>query len=333
MAKNFYAMANTIHVDHPTLEWISGKWFEGGVEIKDIKKWIISRYARMVNNPNDTRVVCESYIEMYGDTEGYWYEMPIVEEARRYKKKHPMAFPLNEKQLKIIRVLLEGKEEAFFIVTGVGGSGKSTFGNIVKQIFENDVAYLDLGDLSNSFTAIQMSNKRLVYSEELNAEKLNNGKIKTYTSHQVCTFNGKNQQPFSARCQSSFLFNCNVPPIIDVEDTGMLRRIVYYSMNKRVENVDVSLAKKLWDHEELVNIVRWALDTDIEGWKKDFEEETHFNLLKGNSVYKLRGFDNYIEYRDACYIKGYKPFCESSWNEIKELIKEWWPYVCEKCGD
>ena len=302
------------------LEFISGKWFKNKKEIKDIRKYLVSLgWFKSVSKLDET---IDMYILMYGTT-GLWYDLQIVNDAKSIDKLKPLCYPLNNKQLKIINYLLRHDEEIFFILTGVGGSGKSTFGNIICQIFENDTAALSLSDLSDPFMLATGISHRLIYSTEINSDEINNGKLKQLFSNEEITINPKFEKPFKTRCQSAFFFNCNIVPKLDLCDTGMLRRILYYSMDEKIKNPNPKLNKITWEYEDLVNIVAHALQINMDDWKKDFEKETRFNLVKNNSVYLLRRKEEYKEYANSCRDKGYRPFSENKFLEIRSLLKEW----------
>lgn len=310
-----------IHDDlHGKLEFISGKWFYNKKEIKNIEKYLLqSNYCDTMNELND---VIDMYKIMYGTT-GLWYDLPIIEEARNIQELKPLCYPLNEKQLIIINYLLRHDEEVFFILTGVGGSGKSTFGNIICKIFDNDTASLNLSDLGEDFKLATGIDKRLIYSTEINSDDINNGVLKQLFSNEEITVNPKHKQPYKARCQSAFFFNCNKNPRLDLSDTGMLRRILYYSMNEKIENPNPKLAKMEWTHEDLVNIVAHALKVDMTNWKDKFEKETRFNLIKDNSVYRFKNEADYTMYCSDCKNDGLKAFSKPNWESIRELLTEW----------
>lgn len=310
------------------LEFISGKWFYNKKEIKNIEKYLLqANYCNTMNELND---VIDMYKIMFGTT-GIWYDLPIIEEARNLKELKPLCYPLNDKQLTIINYLLRHDEEVFFILTGVGGSGKSTFGNIICKIFDNDTASLNLSDLGEDFKLATGIDKRLIYSTEINSDDINNGVLKQLFSNEEITVNPKHKQPYKARCQSAFFFNCNKNPRLDLSDTGMLRRILYYSMNEKIQNPDPKLAKMEWSHADLVNIVAHALQIDMTNWKDKFEEETRFNLIKDNSVYRFKDSDKYGDYCQKCKDDGLKPFSKPNWESIRDLLKEW-NYIGNKGG-
>lgn len=302
------------------LRFISGKWFYADEEIKNIRKYmLVSGYADTMHELDD---IIDMYQVMFGEI-GKWADLPIIKEAQALTKLEPMCYPLNDKQLKIINYLLRHDEEIFFILTGVGGSGKSTFGNIICKIFDNDTAALNLSDLGDDFKLATGINKRLIYSTEINSDDINNGKLKQLFSNEEITVNPKYQQPYKTRCQSAFFFNCNKNPRLDLSDTGMLRRILYYSMDTKIQNPDPTLNKKEWTHKDLVNIVAHALAIDMTDWKEDFKEETRYNLIKDNSVYRFKDITNYSEYVDKCKDEGLKAFSKPNWDNIRELLYEW----------
>lgn len=315
------------------LRFISGKWFIDGREIKRLKlpvflgenevKYNYAPFFRINGtSPAGIKALLDMYIMMYGEP-GEWLPMPIVSEAKALTDLKPMCFNLNTKQLKIVNYLLKHNEEKCIILTGVGGSGKSTFGNIVKQIFENDVGSATLSALSNPFMLEEAIKNRLVYSDELNSEELDNGVLKTLFSNQTIQVQAKGQTPYETRCQSAFLFCCNRPPYINLTDTGMLRRILYYSMDTVIKNPDPNFQKRVYSHDDLVNIVAHALNTDMNNWDDEFKNESRYNLMKNNSVFIFYGCRDYVSYRERCISAGMKPFSLPNWEEVRALIIKW----------
>lgn len=305
-----------------TLRFISGKWFLDGKEYKDVDRYLIQTDLN-INSVDKLKRVKDMFITLYGE-KGDWLPLPIIKEAQMQKDLLPLCFPLNKQQLTIINRLLIGQnEEVCFICTGIGGSGKSTFLNIVKQIFENDVAACTLSDLSG-FNISEAISHRLIASDELASDELNNGMLKSMISRQCIQVNPKNQTPYQAKCQSALFFCCNEAPKIDLDDTGMLRRIIYYKMNTKIKNPDRTLNHREWTHEDLVNIVAHALAVDVTDWKKQFEEDTHFFLLKNNSVWRFKDKIVYNDYVKECKNTNLKPFSEPKWQSIRALISEWY---------
>lgn len=321
------------------VRFISGKWFDkDDNEIKLINRYIAKVTGKF--NPKDITNIMDSFIMIYGDMSGSWCKLPIVRKALELgelKKDTKLPFDLDEKQLIIInRLLFHPEDEIMFICTGVGGSGKSTFLNIVKQLFDNDVSAATLTDLGNSFIVAQAIEHRLIASDELAKGELNNANLKTLISKQQVTANHKGRIPYDVRSQSALFFCCNNPPKIDITDTGILRRIVYYSRNTKIENPDKSLNKREYKQDELLTIARVALSynsLENDSWFDYFKEETHKNLISNNSVYIYFNSDDYNEsyssYKIYCLDKNLKPYSEPTYESILELIKEWNTDICK----
>lgn len=323
-------LCDIYHDDPYYLERRCGKWYVKKKEIKDVKRWLSTNNMMFPNARSITEFI-DMFNIKYHDIEADWYPLPIIAEANKQIQEKgllPLAFPLTKKQLMIINELISHRSERAFILTGIGGSGKSTFANIIIQVFDNDRSSCSLSDLNNRFKLETALTHRLIYSDELNSEDLNNGVIKMLVSNQVVTVEQKNQTPYDTRCQSAFIWSCNQRPRIDLSDTGMLRRFVYYPMNKKIKNPNPLYKDKKYTREDLVNIVAHALCLDMTDWFQNFEFETHYYLLKDNPVFmyrKLTNGDNstYCQYRANCIDNGYKPVALMKWQSIIDLIKEW----------
>ena len=139
--------------------------------------------------------------------------------------------------------------------------------------------------------------------------------------------NPKYRTPYDVKSQSSLVYCCNKAPKLDVTDTGILRRIVYFEMNKKIKNPDPSMKDKEYTKEDLMDIVRaaYALESkwENEDWFDYFRTDTHKYLMKDNSVYLCSDCITYDEYVQLAREKGLKPYAEPSWIEISDLFKEW----------
>lgn len=323
------------------LRFISGKWFgKDNREIRDPKKYILSFMQTLrktrdhwkyvdISDARQLDLWLDTYISLYGER-GEWPEPTIIKEAREGEAILPLAFPLDGKQLKIIHLIcFRSKEQPFiFIVTGVGGSGKSTFLNIIEQIFEGDAGHASLDDLDNPFQVEEAVKHRVILSSELRGKELDNRVIKQISDRETIQVNPKGRQPYEVDTQSAMIFATNMNPRIDVQDTGILRRIVFYCRNDRIPNPDTRLKRKRYTHDELVNIVRAARCVDMSDcpvgeYPAAFEKETHEIIERQNSVYIYRDAKTYSEYRKMCQLGGMSPYSEIKWVDIKDTFRSW----------
>lgn len=332
------------------IEFISGKFFYNKKEIKNIDKYIGRVYYNECNkliNERDLKYFKNGIINNpNSDDREFWYRPTIIDEAmEQYEEGYvpkELPFPLEDKQLLIIYILLFHPElEVCFITTGIGGSGKSTFLNIIKQLFDNDVSSTPVADLTNPFILAEALKHRLIASDEIGSGELSLPVLKTIISKQTLQVNEKFGATYTTRAQSALFWSCNQAPKLDISDTGILRRIIYYSRNQVIENPDPKLKDKKFTHQELIDFIIYSYylvnehydENNIYAWKEIFKKETNTYLIGTNSVglfYKfvrteeLKGFGNiipaYTSYKEFCSQNGYKAFSRHKYDEILEWI-------------
>lgn len=301
---------------------ISGKIFYKGTakEVKNIKREITDAFSF---RPTDVEELVKGF---YYYNEDDWWPTPELIEKGKTIKPIKLPFDLDRKQLIILnRILFHPNEEILFIATGIGGSGKSTFLNIIKQIF-GDVYAANLSDLSNEFNVAEAVKHRLICSDELAKGELNCTNLKMLISKQIINVNPKHQTPYTVRAQSILFFCCNKAPRIDITDSGILRRIIYYERNTKIKNPNPNLKDKVYTEEELLQFIAfaWSLESKLgSDWADEFKFETHKYLMKDNSVYICRSAKTYLDYDMEARKKGLKPFSEPVWEDIKQQFETW----------
>ena len=316
------------------LELISGKWFLNGEEYS-LYGWggIMFRLCEIMPNYFGDASKGDRFIKWFINNcnreGGKWPELPIIQEARDWAangKITELCYPLTEKELEIINYLLVGdpKDTYAIFFYGVGGSGKSTVCNLIASIFgPTDTSVCSFNEISNPFTRETIAGKRLWYDSDINAvwSERSSNTLKKIITHDTDQFQKKGKNPYMAQYRAKPLFCCNVPPRFDLTDSGLLRRILYYSKNEKIQNPDGSLANKEWSHEELVNVVAVALNHPFNA--SDFTKETHDIIISTNSVGKW-GLDvDYDIYLERCRDNYAQPFGKDKFNTLKALFKQW----------
>lgn len=268
-------------------------------------------------------------------TSDFWPELPLFVQARKLgalPKDTKLPFPLDEKQLIIInRLCFHPEDEVMFITTGVGGSGKSTFLNIIKQLFNNDVSAASVSDLSNPFMVAEAVKRRLIASDELAKGELDSKVLKQLASKQLIEVNPKHLASYTVQSQSALFWCCNKVPKVDCQDSGMLRRVVFYSRNTPIVNPDPSQNKRKYSEDELLTILRCALAYEDDNWKDAFIDETRALLINSNSVGKYLieclntpgisdSYDGYLIY---CRDNHCKEYGRENYDQLVDLFKEW----------
>lgn len=324
------------------LQLISGKYFmsdEFNATHEVNEKEIYLKMTQIASSIFAKRVIIHEadikelikILQLSSDENASWPPLDIITEAKKKKniyctKKLPI--DLEYKQLVIInRLLFHPDDEIMFITTGVGGSGKSTFLNLIRQLFNNDSIDIPLHELKG-FNLSEACKHRLISSDELGKGEMKNDTIKTIISKQKMYVDVKGTKGFTTKWQSSLFYCCNTAPIIDITDSGILRRIVYYERNTKIKNPDKTANNRIFTHEELLTIAVAALFAETDDWHYLFADETHKYLVQNNSLYIAyqhigANIKSYNEYVDFCKWSKKSAYSINTYYSMIELFKEW----------
>lgn len=338
---------------YPTIKYIAGKWFVKDEEVKLdalIRDEMIanprSQLVHYYNQHNGSWKAIEDDLRLFFESHELWPSPKAVRKARdeldegfvvdqRFVNTIMKTSRLDEKQLRILNILLWHPEEPVaFITTGVGGSGKSTYLNLVKQLFDNDVSSTSLLDLTNPYILAEAVTCKLICNDDIGSDEVNSAIFKLLASKQCLTLNhkfGSVERNFHS--QSALFWCCNKAPRLDILDSGLVRRIVFYERNTVIQNPDKSLLNKQYDVDELSDIALAAsyYDKDFDHWKDWFIDETHKYLVRDNSVYMYHTSKSatiplcceYADYKQWCNDNGYKAYSHVRYDDVKELLQQW----------
>lgn len=318
------------------VEFICGKWFLNGKEYSYRGKTGICEQLSAYTDwfwEDKNKKEFFSYMTLdQADMYEPWPEMEIVKQAKEKIKEgyepKTLAYPLNEKELKILHYLLDGdpKDTYGIFFHGVGGSGKSSVCNVYKEIFGmNDVSYCQFDQLSNKFARATVAGKRLVYDDDVSPNWNSSwaGTFKKMVTGAFDQFEEKFQSAYNAQYRCKMLFCCNVIPKFDVDDSGLLRRIIYYSKDQKISNPNGTLANRKYTADELLDFTVAALRTDITNFYQTFEKETKEIIMYSNNVAKYGMVGSYDTYKVQCQSAGVYPYAQEKWEKLKELFEEW----------
>lgn len=338
-ADEFYDYAR----DHGfEVKLICGKWILNGREyaLSGGKGSLFGR-LRLVSNwiceERNQKAFVNYMTTMEADTYGEWPELEILKDARERLKigLEPLAYPLNEKELKIIHYLIDGKPNQTYAIffLGLGNSGKTTICNIIRQLFgRENVCNCHFNEIGSSFKRNELMGKRLWCDDDIsrNWTESQTGTFKKIVTHAVDQFEAKFQAPVESEYRCKCLFCGNVVPNFDYADTGTMRRIIYYrkdSFTQPILNCDEDLSTKTWSREDLVNFAAHALNTPIDDLYETFKEETRQLIMENNTVGKFiltkqpATYDNFQNY---CDNNGYRAvYNKDNFDKIVSLFTTW----------
>lgn len=371
------------HIDYnKRMHWCAGKWFQkDGYEFEDndiFGHWMDFReflqensrynveYFNLYNTYYkfiDSKSKFEKFIEMvqnYDKRNHSFDEWPApnlvrkaLKEEEEGKELQPLSslpITITEEQLILMNVkLFRPKDERqILIINGVGGSGKSTFLNLVQQIYgDNDVSSLSLSDLSYTHSTTELCNCRLVCSTDIDADKnVTSANLKKLASKEKITVNPKGKDMYKGKCQATFIYSTNNEVLFDISDSGAERRVCYYFMNKAIKrsNFNLDLKDYRYTKEQLITFIRHIYRTKVDNdWFNVFKKDTAKFILENNKVYKfLQNNQNDLKLLETDYdnsltmvFEDFEKFCQSKRYTIYgfDNFQKWIDIIIEKNDD
>ena len=139
-------------------------------------------------------------------------------------------------------------QQVFLLLTGTGGSGKSTIINLFQHIVgRSNISNVPLEKIGDRFNGSQLVGKLLNSCSDLSVEALNESSIiKKCMGEDAIFCEKKGKDGFSFYNYARMLFSTNELPIVKGERTnGLYRRLLIIKMNNTPTKKDASLFDKL----------------------------------------------------------------------------------------
>lgn len=218
--------------------------------------------------------------------------------------------------------------QKFMVLYGASGAGKSTFLNIVQDLFEGYWTVVDADALvstANAFSTAAFKEDPLVaihHDADLSRVSKNT-LLNSIVSHEDILINEKNKPAYKARVNSMLFLGTNKPVRITDAKSGLLRRMIYVKPSGRLietqrYHVLVSQVKF-----ELGAIAYHCLKKYREMGKEYYagyratqmalETDTFYNFMEHN--YDIFNHQEFVTLKQAWEM--YKTFCEESALEYK----------------
>jgi len=140
----------------------------------------------------------------------------------------------------------ETKHEKALFLVGPGGDGKSTFINLLEAILgEVNVSAVTLGALDDQFQRVQIKDKLLNVSTEVEGGLLQSNMFKALVSGDIISASYKNKDGFRFRPVAKHIFAANKFPTIQDTTRGLLRKVIMVEVERKFAKIDLDLKKKL----------------------------------------------------------------------------------------
>lgn len=228
-----------------------------------------------------------------------------------YLKSLDYLYPNNNFRNVICNILLPDSLPLFHIFydEGEGGTGKSTFLDIISRIIGyKNVANVTINNFDNRFMFANMFGKYAnIADDNGKCDEVQNTEIlKSIVTKGRVTIDRKNISPIEVTIYSKQIFATNYMPFFDFTDGGIMRRMNIVNMNKIIPK---ELKMCEIDNEELSSIIVEALSAG------DIKKDCNDNGLAITGHYMYRFFKDdsikyktYDEYCTFCSKYGFKRY-------------------------
>ena len=155
------------------------------------------------------------------------------------------------------------KEQRLFYLVGRGGTGKSTFVEILRRLLGEYAAMTEAATFAEhrnephpaALAAIEGA--RLVIAPEFEGRKLDASKVKAFTGDGVLSVRGMRENFRQSPIKAKLLMVGNSEPQLRTVDDAIRRRFVLIPFNFQPSKIDLDLVEKLW--AEAPGIMAWAV--------------------------------------------------------------------------
>jgi putative DNA primase/helicase len=133
--------------------------------------------------------------------------------------------------------------QKFFIFSGRGGSGKSTFQNIIRKIIgKQNCSSVSLENFNDSYRLATLLDKLVNRDDDAVDGKIlvDVGKFKSVVSGDVVQVRSPYKEPIELESFATCMFNCNDLPRMYDKSTGLLRRMILITLDHEVPKEDIN---------------------------------------------------------------------------------------------
>lgn len=161
--------------------------------------------------------------------------------------------------------------QKFFIFQGEGGTGKSTFQELIHMMVGGDAncSHVALSNFDKDYYVAELVSKLVNLDDDVVDGKMleNTGRFKSAVSGNEINARQIYREPISFIPYATLIFNCNKLPRIMDKTSGLYRRMVLVELNNKVKNPDLLFMTKVTDTD-----MQYFLFKAVEGIRKAIME-------------------------------------------------------------
>lgn len=159
----------------------------------------------------------------------------------------------------------------FFILTGDGANGKSTFLDMIKKLLGTEnISSLSLQETQEKFKAAQLVGKLANIGDDISGKMLETNEVfKKLVTGESVNVERKGMDPFDMiGSYTKFLFACNKLPRVGDTTNGWSRRMEIVPFNANFSNTDKDYDPYISDKLLTDNSIKYLLKLAIQGLKR-----------------------------------------------------------------
>lgn len=217
----------------------------------------------------------------------------------------------------------EVRDHAFLFLYGQGRNGKSTFLNVLLEVFgeygrqiQADIVLKRKNDEHKTEFANLLGVRAAVMNEVPKSRTFNEGALKSLTGGDRIAARFMRGDPFDFKPTHSLFFAANNRPKVDDESDGFWRRmmLVPFEVQIPLDEIDPTLPEKLL--EEAPGILRWCVDGALAWQVQGLAPPAR---VRNASAEYRETSDNVLTFvGDACVTRG-----EVSGTDLLRAYKVW----------
>jgi len=232
----------------------------------------------------------------------------------------------------------------FFVIVGGGGTGKSTFANIIRRMFKpRYVSKVALSQFDQDYHLSTLIGSMVNIDDDASNEKVlkDAGRFKSAVAGQPILVRPIYSEPIELICMATIVVLANSMPKIQDDSEGLYRRLMLIELNNRIKDPDRDFENKITDLDmeyffykaaEAIHRVlrkgRFTMEESEEKLKQRFKvQQSSINKwcqLEFITVETLLNHglkDTYQNYKLWCQMCGYGPFNYGNFSD--SIIKQY----------
>ena len=232
----------------------------------------------------------------------------------------------------------------FFVLVGGGGTGKSTYCNLIRKMFKPKyVSKVALSQFDQDYHLSTLIGAMVNIDDDASNEKVlkDAGRFKSAVAGMPILVRPIYSEPLELMCMATIIVCANSLPRIQDDSEGLYRRLLLVELNNRIKNPDRDFDNKITDLDmeyffykacEAIHRVlrtgRFTLEESEVVLKQRFRvQQSSINKwcqLEYITVSTLlnKGLKSvYREYKEWCMLCGYSPF--NYGNFVEAIIKQY----------